>query len=163
MADSVANIKLTGDKEIIARLKALPAKVQKKVLRPAVTAASRPVRIAAKRNAPVGQGFLKKAIDLKVKTYRRNVLGMIGPRSDMTFPTKNLWGKPINAKPAWYAVMQNDGVKPHQIMVGKGKKVAWQHPGTVGTKFMEKAYESTKASALSTMNKKLMEGIMKQA
>lgn len=160
---SSANVKVTGDKELIARLLELEPKVRNRVLRPAVTAAARPIRAAAKASVPVRFGALKKSIDLKVKTYRKGVSAIIGPRSDVSYTHTDMFGRQTTVKPSKYAHLVEGGAKPHVIRMGKNNKVVWLHSGTKATRFMENSIESQGAIAMSIMNKKIEEGIIKYA
>lgn len=82
---------LDGDKAMVRHLLSLPRKVQRRVLRPAVTKGSRVISSAAKKQIPtrtqsrkagtIRTGQLRKSIGQKVKTYGNTVVGVIGPRS----------------------------------------------------------------------------------
>ncbi len=74
-------IGLSGDRKLGRILKKLktPAAMNR-VLRRPTSAALTPIAKAAKQNAPVGRGYLKKSLGKKVKAYRGGVWGGVGPR-----------------------------------------------------------------------------------
>lgn len=57
---------VTGDKAIIDKLRTLPDKLAKKVMRRALMKAATPVINAAKKNAPKDTGALRKGITRKI-------------------------------------------------------------------------------------------------
>lgn len=77
------SVQLEGAEEIRRKLKHLEAKVQRRIVRPAVTRALSPVLKQAKQNVPVVTGLLKRSLGKKVKAYSRTgvIWGGIGPRS----------------------------------------------------------------------------------
>ena len=70
------SIKLIGGKELDRKLKALPRKVAKKILRQALRAGAKIILAQAKANAPVATGQLKKS--LKVRAMKRTRKGTVG-------------------------------------------------------------------------------------
>lgn len=85
MAGEIISIDLTGSKELIAVLKALPGQVEKKVLSFAVREAAKPILKAARRLVPVGKypqgsgevgGTLKKSI--KIRAFKKKRPGIVG-------------------------------------------------------------------------------------
>lgn len=156
-------IEIFGDKALMARLDRLPDTLRKRVLRPAVTAAGRPVRQAAKANVPIRFGFLKKAIDVKAKSYKTTAVAIVGPRSDMSTTGTNLFGQPIRVSPSLYAHLVEGGVRPHAMPWGPGGKGRWMHPGNAPKRFLERAWESQLATAQAKLNQKIAEGLEKHA
>ncbi len=139
-----------------------------KIVRPAITSASRQFVAAAKANLPSGKssgsaGNLRRSTDFKVKTGKASVYGVIGPRSDFVGTGVNLWGKPIVARPAFYAHLVNAGAVAHIMGIGRNRKVLWVHPGAPATGFLDRAFSTTAPAAMSTIERKLAEGLEKYA
>lgn len=162
-------IKVKGSAQLIRRLRALPRPLRNKILRPAVTAASRQVQRAAKANAraastsQTGTRELERSIDFKVKSTKRSVYGAIGPRWDRVGQRVNIFGKIVVYRPAKTAHLFEGGSQPRVIMIGRGRKTPWQHPGTPATKFMERAWNATAPQAQRTIETKVREGLKKYA
>jgi HK97 gp10 family phage protein len=78
---------VTGDRQLRRTLARLDDKVQKKLLRQAVQASSKPVVKAARNAAPVETGTLKRSIGVKMKIYKRQATAMaiVGPRTGFGF------------------------------------------------------------------------------
>ena len=74
------SIQLQGDVTLLHRFKQLPAKMQKKHCRRGVAKAARRLVKAAKTRAPVDSGQLKRSLGYRPKTYKQNVLAIVGPR-----------------------------------------------------------------------------------
>lgn len=55
-------MRITGDRELVANLKALETNMQRKILKPAFRAGAQVVAREARRRAPKRTGYLKKAI-----------------------------------------------------------------------------------------------------
>jgi hypothetical protein len=160
-------MRIIGDKALSRYLQTLPRAVRNKILRPAMTSAARPVRQAAKANArgsfAAGSRQLEKTIDIKVKSTRRGAYAVIGPRSDKTGERVNLFGVTVRHIPSKISHLVEAGAAPHVIMLGRGRKTAWQHPGTPATKFMERAWNSTSSQSMRIIEAKIQEGIARHA
>ncbi len=66
------SIKLLGDVELQRRLYALPEKLQKKAVRPALKAAAKVVLATAKANCPILTGAMKRSLKVRaLKSSRR--------------------------------------------------------------------------------------------
>ncbi len=72
----MADVTITGWEDLKARLKALPLKVQRKVVRPAMRDAGKIVLAAAKQDVPRRTGRLQQS--LKVRAQNRTRKGTIG-------------------------------------------------------------------------------------
>lgn len=68
---------VTGIKGLDKALKALPAKIEKKVLRQAMRKGVKPIQAAAKANVPVRSGTLKKAIKVRAMKRKKDRLGVL--------------------------------------------------------------------------------------
>lgn len=163
MSAKGVDIHIIGDKDLIKRLEFLTPSIRKKVLRPAVTAASRPIRQAAKASVPVRFGALKKSIDLKAKSYKETAVAIVGPKTGQSATGVNLFGQSGRIVPTQYAHLVEKGTKPHVIRTGRGRKVIWMHPGSPPTRFMQKALSSQATHASGILNRKIAEGIEKYA
>ena len=75
-------IRVIGERELRKKFAHLAGATQRKIVRPAMARAIVPVNKAAKRNAPVETGLLKKSLGIKLKTYGRRgiVWACVGPR-----------------------------------------------------------------------------------
>lgn len=81
--DSAGGINLRGNKAVERALKALPEKIQKKVLRKAMSKATTTVSREMRAKAPVKSGALRRSIGKRTKSYQRGqtIYGVVGPRS----------------------------------------------------------------------------------
>lgn len=119
---SEPTIVVTGQHELIERLKALPDKVFRKGLLRAGRRALRPVVAMAKANAPSDSGQLRQSIGVKVKVYKKdgNVAFIVGPRSGFGIEYAGRKRDPI-----YYAHLIEGGhkvVARHSLKVRKKKK-----------------------------------------
>lgn len=84
------SLDLSGDKALEARLKALPATLEKKALRQALRQAFKPVLAEARAETPADTGRLRKSLKLRaLKTKRRGRLGVViatGTRAELGIP-----------------------------------------------------------------------------
>jgi hypothetical protein len=154
-----------GTKALLAELDKLDARVRKRGIRRAVTAAARPVRAAYQGNVPVLFGWLRYAIDLKVKTYRETAVAVVGARSDVSAQVPSGFGGTRTERPSKYAAIIELGAKPHLIPAGRhfgtgleaGSKI--QHPGIYGRNPLRKALESTRDEVERILIDKLTETV----
>ena len=104
-----------------------------KILRKAVTEASRIVKTAVKGNADATQrfGFLAKSIGVKVKTYKGVAVAVVGPRSKWS-KTKGVY---VKGKHKGEAKMFKPSKYAH--LIEKGTKRSQAHP------FLKPALDST--------------------
>ena len=142
------SMQLLGDKELTKTLKTLGERVQRKLLRQAVNAASTPVVKAARSKAPKQSGLLKKSLGKKIKTYpaKMTVVGIIGPRTEIS-------GEYDGKKrvPWRYAHLVEGGHIDEQGNV-------------IGLKpFLRPAYDETQGQALQVLKNKLADGVVKEA
>ena len=79
----MASVEITGDKRLMRQLRAIGGGGQRRIIRPAITKATKPVVKMARSLVPVDEGLLKKAIGVQVTTYKRTgaVIARIGARS----------------------------------------------------------------------------------
>ena len=115
-ARSQPTILVTGQYELMEKLKLLPDKVFKRGLLQAGKKSLKPVVAAAKAAAPVESGQLRASIGVKVKVYKRdgNVAFVVGPRSGFAITYQ---GRPRD--PVYYAHIIEKGRK--QVAAGSLK------------------------------------------
>jgi hypothetical protein len=87
--------KILGQRMMRRKLKGLPPKVRKKVMRAVVRAGAGIIRKEFKKNlrAHKRTGSLANAVSVKVKLYNYNLVGMVGVRKDVIYASKK--GRPI--------------------------------------------------------------------
>ena len=141
------SIELEGFDELQRKLDGLPAKVVKKVVRPAVTKAGRIVRKQMKADAPVEFGVLKKAFGSKVKTYSSgNIVAIVGARAEIVGQVTLPSGHTQKRVPANYA---------HLVELGTSHSAA--------NPFMRRAYEKTSGTVENKLLTEMRDGIEKVA
>lgn len=160
---SLAKIKVTGFKTIVANAKDLEGKLQRGTIREALTKAARLMTAKAKQNAPVGAtGLLKKSIRQKVVTSKRGaVTAFVGPSTKVSgqvdrFGTGNIQ----TVRPVKYAHLVEFGSAARGSYGRKGQKVT---PGNPPKPFMRPAFESTKESAAKKYKDELVPGLQRTA
>lgn len=128
---------LQGDKKMIRNLERLGSTIARRVVRKSVNKAMTPLNKAAKREAPVDTGLLKKSIGKVVRTYRKNgvVFAAVGPRTGF--------------------VKIIDGVKKNPVK--------YAHLVEPSNAFMRRAFDTTKGQVLSVLESELRSNIEKEA
>lgn len=151
---------VTGVKEIDRRLRRLEPRVGKKVIRQAIRKALRPVLAAAKANAPVESGALRRSIKIravKSKLRRKGVVGLDVRVDRKTFRRESSKAAKSSAgdKPAgggpesdgdWYAAVVEFGDSTH-----------------AGHPFMGPAYASAGPATREIAMKLIRDGVEHQA
>ena len=89
-------MKLIGDKALERKLKTLGERVQRKILRSAVSAAATPVLKSARQKAPTESKLLKKSLGRKLttNTKKQSVTAIIGARKEVQGEYKGKLRKP---------------------------------------------------------------------
>lgn len=143
-----SGMELFGSKELQRTFDQLGERVQRSVLRSAVSAAATPITRAAKANAARESGLLKRSLAKKIVTNkkRQSVTAIIGPRRSVSGTYK---GK--LRKPSRYA---------HLIEKGWIDKAGRFH---APQSFLRSAYEQTQGQVVSVMQDKLAAGVAKEA
>lgn len=141
-------MQLFGDKALTRLFEGLGERVQRRVLRSAVTAASTPVNRAAKARAPKQSGLLKKSLGRKVvtNTKTQTVTAVIGPRTNIVGEFK---GK--KRKPSRYAHAVEKG------FVDAAGNFVPPKP------FLNPAMAATEAQAVGVLQDKLAAGVEREA
>lgn len=91
------DITLLGDDIVAARLRALPEKLERKVLRQAMRKAGRPILADAKANAPVKTGKMRASLKLRALKRKRGRVGVrieTGTRAELGIPAEERWYYP---------------------------------------------------------------------
>lgn len=135
--------KLEGVEGAVKALDGLAAKLRKKILKQAVTEASKILTKEAKRRAPVATKLLRKSIGRKVKVFRNTgaVVAIIGPR--VGFKAEVLRnGRLVLSNPTRYA---------HLVELGTDRMAA--------RAFLQPAFEATKAQMADVMRETIEQGI----
>jgi HK97 gp10 family phage protein len=159
-------IRVDGLSEVLRRLKFLPPKIQRKVMRSAIAKACTPVVREARKTAPVGEGLnpdgserkhLNQTMTKRVKTYGNgNVVGIIGPKG----------------REAPHAKLVELGTSPHDIVLGKplnlGKTTlpvgyVIHHPGAKASHFLERALDNVRGQVQDVMEIAVGVGIEREA
>ena len=139
------------DAKIVLNLKPLEGlkkSLINKILRKAVSEASKNVKLAVKANA--GNGNMGKSIGIKVKTYKSSVVAVVGPRTKYqkangVFKKGKKKGEPKIIRPSKIA-----------HLVEKGTKRSKARP------FLKPAYDSTHQDYLTNLAQAIERGINKQ-
>lgn len=110
---------ITGLKETQAALKSLPGKLQRRILRPAMDRATKPLYMTARKNAAKDSGLLRKSITRKSVVYKSGtIVVVIGPdtKHRKEVVRKGSYSKkPQIANPAKYAHLVEFGTRPHSL------------------------------------------------
>jgi len=146
-----SGFKIQGAKELEFFLKTFPKKVEKRLLKGALSAAALPIKREAKKLAPKRTGTLKKAIKSRRVKGRRAAVQVYVERGKRA---KN---------DAWYAHIIEEGAKPHIIKGRKGRGLtiggrtvqSVKHPGVKARPFMRPALETQARTAIGQFGKKL--------
>lgn len=136
---------ITGHKQLDRKFAALPPKLQKKILRPALRAAAKIVLDQAKANAPVQSGRLKKS--LKVKAAKRSRKTKHEVAINVITATGWFTGE------AFYAPFQEFGWMVGPRRLGNRRK---KQPGS---RFIRRAYEDKGPQAIARALQLIRSGI----
>lgn len=135
--------KIKGAEELREALSRLPWKMEVRILRGAVRAATKPVLEEAKANAPVRKGALRDSLRISTKSKRGQVRARV-------IAGDNKKGG------VYYATMIEGGTKPHTIKASVKKSLriggvfaqSVKHPGTKARPFMGPAIKEKAQAAL---------------
>ena len=156
----------------LKRITALKAGAKNQILRKAVRAAAKPVRMAAKRLAPTDTGVLAASISVRIGTSKKKgtIYAVIGPRRGVS--KKRRRGEILAGRPTKYAHLVEFGTRPHSLKSGDklarrtqaGQQTggARMHPGAKAKPFLENAYRQTAANAKEDMRRTIAEEVEKR-
>lgn len=177
------SMRVSGEQALSRRYKKLAGPGIRKILRTAVTKACRPVVRAGKRNAPRDSGFLRKNIIQVVRTYKKAVVGVVGPKAGVRGQVpRSMWAVEGNTKgrlirktrmvtaiPALYAHLVEKGTRAHAIGAKSSMRLASGarqsgaiHPGTKGTHFMQRAWSSTRGEVQQIIQREMKAGLQQE-
>lgn len=141
--------KVVGLAELKSKLEALPTKLAKRVLRPALTDAGEIVQQAAGIKAPREHGTLTTHIVLDVMLH-----------SDLTAEVK------IGpSKTAFWGLFSEMGTAPHQETVGwssssiRGSEKTYTHPGEPARPWLRPAFAETTDEYMAALIRNIREGL----
>lgn len=151
----VATVKVTGDKETIAKLDALDKKLRRKVVTKALRAGAKVIQQRAKANAPRRSGLMASKIKVRASKYignRRKKRGEIAINAQI--------GKGDFKGDTFYGAFQEFGWKSGK-RVTKGqtdnrKQIQGKH-------FMERAGKQGESEAISVIDSTVRQGIEEAA
>ena len=180
---------VTGLQEIAKKLDELPAKLHRKVMRRALSRATQPTLMGAKRNARQMQdtGALAKSIIRKVVTYVSAgiMVVIIGPRTGNTqMLVRRGHNKPMRVNAAYYAHLVEFGTRPHSTAGGarnakavmnalgivseegsirRRRKIVTaglkMNPGARARPFLRPAFDATKAQIIEIFAREVEAGL----
>ena len=138
------DLTLTGDRKLARKFRKLQSTASRnRVVRRPLSTALTPINKAAKQNAPVLRGYLKKSIGKKVKAYPGGVWGGVGPRTGQKFTFVDENGK--KHVPANYA---------HLVEYGTAR--------TPAQPFLRPALDSQRPTALRILRMGVWKNIEKE-
>lgn len=167
---------VTVSENVIARMRALPAKIQSKVLRPALRAAAKPIAAEAKSNIDKDNspnwpdtGRLKRSIRVRAAKRRKGVVGV-----------RVVTGKDFFAGETFYGAFREFGHKIGKrtgnvdLGVRKRRRRSAAESAAAGArdaargvvrpyKFIEPAYESHGPVAAAIAEREIVKGIEREA
>jgi HK97 gp10 family phage protein len=157
----VANaVQIMGEAALLKKLKGLDRKVRTKIVRKAISEATKPVYKSMRARCPKGQGHLRKSIARKVKVYRsgKNTVGLVGPRF-------NYKGRQKGIEPNLYAHLVEFGTTAHEIAITEGplKGLVIQHPGARAQPFIRPALDDNAKVCQEIMAREVEAGIHREA
>ena len=143
----MANISITGGKELAQFLQQLPVKLEKNIMRGALRAGAKVILDEARINVPVQYGELKKSLRVSTNVKRGRVEAKVKAGSK-----KKSKGGKIKG---WYAAIVEFGAAPHIIKGKNGKLLKFTgrdgnkveiaevwHPGFTARAYMRPALDN---------------------
>lgn len=145
---SFGDVRITGDKRLIATFRKLPERVGRSAVRKAVNFGATPIVQAARKRIPRESGLSRKALNKRVKTYPANqgVVAIIGVRRDEGGTYKGR-----RRVPQFYQHLIHDG------------HIARDGTFVPGSKYLDKAYNAALSTAQKRMEQRLSQEIIKEA
>lgn len=144
---------IIGGKALDDLLQTLPAKIEKNIMRTALSAGARVFRDEARRNVPKDSGALAESIRVTTRTRKGQVSASVKAGNRMVY----------------YAHMVEYGTRPHIIVPKKkkamvagefvGKRIS--HPGDKPKPFMRPAADASFAAAVAAVQAKIRQRLTK--
>lgn len=126
---------VVGQRELFARLRQLPPKVQRKVVRPALRAAAKVIHAEAKQLVPVRSGALQKSLKVRAQKRKRDSIGVNVQTGEKFF-----------RGPVFYGGFVEYGTRKMQ-----------------GRHFMQSAFDRTSRAQTETMLRAIAAGVEREA
>jgi len=155
------NATIEGIPELMKTLEKFPGAIQRRILRPVLSAEGSKVVSEARENVPRQTGLLRKSLGKKMVTYKNGgVICVVGPRRGFK---QVIDGKPRN--PTKYAHLVEYGTKPHPIVTKFSGRIIYskkgkvkgrnyttlEHPGARRGNYLSKAYKTALNGAAERM------------
>ena len=157
---------ITGDKELLRKLKTLDEKVERRALKKANAKAIRPVVRAAKAGVRPVSKTVAKGIGIRHKRYARTKthVVVVGVRNQASVAVERQHTNPFTGEtsmrkhdPRHTAHLIEGGTKPHTITIGK---FSVRHPGTTAKPFLEPALERNETQVVAVHRSVLRQEIL---
>lgn len=145
-AQGKVKVALRGDKELVAKLRALDKLAQKEILTNAVTAGGLPILNDAVQNAPHLSGTLRRSLHQEVKATGKGVVSEIG--TDLEYAAQREFGGEITAKQA-----------PFLVFKINGRWVRVRSVTQKATPYLRPAFDSKKGEAVEEVAAALLQQI----
>jgi HK97 gp10 family phage protein len=169
----VSDQTIVGGKELDAFLQSLPLKIERNIMRAALSAGARVILREAKDRAPVGptssenaklyggyEGALRDSIRLSSR---------VGKDGRITASVK-VGGMTKKGADVYYAHMVEFGTRPHIIKAAKGEALkvgssfprVVHHPGAAHQPFMRPAFDYASGAAITAVTDKIRSRLTKE-
>ena len=139
-------VRITGAKEIERMLRALPARIAGKIVRPALRAAAKEIQTEAKRLAPFKSGLLRKNIKVRAGKRKRGRISVLVQNKAGDYRGET-----------YYAAFQEFGYRIGSRKLGTSRKEV------AGKGFMRRAGESKQKAATEIVSRMMREGVIREA
>jgi HK97 gp10 family phage protein len=160
------DVSIAGGKQLQEFLKALPAKVEKNIMRAALRAGARVIANEAKTLVPVGSGKLKKSLRTGSDATKGKVTAYVRAGGRRSGATKD--------KDAFYAQFIEYGTAAHAIKPKNKKRLKFtaadgtvvitrlvRHTGAKPKPFMRPAFDAKGDAAVRAVSAKIRERLTK--
>lgn len=144
MATPVYATNLTGDKQLLKRLRELQPKLQKRGLTKAARLAMKPMHAKAKSSAPKESGTLRKSIKLRAMKRSRVRVGMHISTSESMFEGKTFYG--AFQEFGWHVGKRDNKLRSRGKWSGIGTELD-KRKFIPGKHFIEETYQNGKEKA----------------
>jgi HK97 gp10 family phage protein len=165
---ALAQFQLSGEKELMRKLRGLPWRTQKKIMTAALREGSKPIIKAAKALVPKETTLLRRALGVRIKHYvtTKAHVAVIGARKIAAPKFRQGLSTGKGARdPRYYAHLVEHGTKPHAqkgVVLPGGfiRLFSSMHPGAEAQPFLGPAFKANKERALKIVKKEVAEGIV---
>jgi HK97 gp10 family phage protein len=162
-------MRVDGDKRLIAKLQTMTAGRQRRVMRPALNAAAKPIVGSARSNAARDSGLMAKSIGHVTRTGKKgNIYTYVGPRTGFErFVMRD--GFIVFSNPVKYAHLVEFGTAAHGIsgsdfmFTPAGPRRSVQHPGAVSKPFLRPAFDANTSTSIRIAHERMWQELTKIA